>query len=1210
MKPRHFLYILLAIFLFLGFKTASAASCAMMGQYKLCTEKYDYSPTQTVQINGSGFTPAETYLVKVTRPDSSVVTGDGSMQPWPTSYDYVTANSEGKFQFQYILTGMIGEYLIQVLNSEGIVVVIHSFVTNPPLQCPTRVFPTQSVQCVANYIGENDRPAHIIWYDRNNVQKFSDPCNSEYCSAYHSQLTTLGLWTVQLVRDSDNLVLANTTILVVPYQNYVYLYSDPQRTVDAYTFNPGATVYAKVSSSSAEPTLYPTRIVWLNSQGAVVKTSKYCTYSSGQFLDSYTLTGATPGTWKVLRKRYYDCDYCGIGMCFHYSATANCDLDTNCYYGYYTDFTVKNPQVCGNGIVEGSEQCDGGICCNNDCTFKSSNTMCRPSAGICDVAEYCTGSSASCPADIKSTGACRQAVNDCDIEEYCDGVSDACPADSFQPAGTPCEDGLYCTVEDVCDGSGTCSAGAPRDCSANDISEIASCTNEPDGKPFTWDYRASFTSVCDEAMDECTSSNPAMSHTCNKVECNAECEQDSDCNNVHMSGDYCNYAGRCDTENSCACAYTEEYCPEPGTISSGTCYYGIRSCTENGCTLLKKEMGSYKVCDKNLGPMDTTPPIITRLIRGTLGSNGWYVSDVKVEWTVTDEESPVVIDYGCRVQLFNLETAGTTSLCIAHSEGGVSSDSLGLKIDKTGPSALLSVTSGNLGSNGWYVSDVTISTSGEDDVSSPVICTPEQHLSTDSAGTTFHGKCVNDAGLETEAEPLTIKLDKTNPETTLTIGEPKLTISPVYVSASTEFSLSASDATSGVYKTYYWWDNNAETEYTGKITAPGLGEHTLHYYSVDYAGNIEPAKAEDVIVGATRLVLFAQPEVHYSDMLEISAELIEKASSNPIPGMRVRFIVGNNSYEGTTDEHGIAHASIKIEQPAGEYTIEAYFDGEEEKYLQSYSSLNFRVIRENTAIEYTGMTFTSTAGPTITKAPVLLSAHLIQENDGFPGELHLAQVNFVLEPISGGPTITVPNVQVSPSGDAYAVENIPYGNYKISVEITPGNTYWDENPAALSSLTVDLGSNEQRVTGGGWLPDSASSNGKDNFGFTVYYNKRGAPKGNLLFVFRGSDGYNYVLKSNSWAKGGLSFTSENSAMFTAKATLSKINPETGEVLWSDGSYSFVVNVQDMDYAASSSKNRDTLAITIFDSNGAVWKQLGTPSSQIAIGGGNIAVHSK
>lgn len=66
---------------------------------------------------------------------------------------------------------------------------------------------------------------------------------------------------------------------------------------------------------------------------------------------------------------------------------------------------------CGNGIVETGEDCDviGGAVCCIGCTFQPSTTVCRLAAGDCDLDENCTGSSASCPADVKRTDECRPA---------------------------------------------------------------------------------------------------------------------------------------------------------------------------------------------------------------------------------------------------------------------------------------------------------------------------------------------------------------------------------------------------------------------------------------------------------------------------------------------------------------------------------------------------------------------------------------------------------------------------------------------------------------------------------------------------------------------------------------------------------------------------------------------------------------------------------
>src|SRR5204863_8314462 len=79
------------------------------------------------------------------------------------------------------------------------------------------------------------------------------------------------------------------------------------------------------------------------------------------------------------------------------------------------------------------------------------------------------------------------------------------------------------------------------------------------------------------------------------------------------------------------------------------------------------------------------------------------------------------------------ETAETTLHGSCTNDAGLATDAdpLTIKLDKSGPSAALAVA-GTLGSHGWYVADVTVSTSGSDDVSAPVTCTPDQILHDDT----------------------------------------------------------------------------------------------------------------------------------------------------------------------------------------------------------------------------------------------------------------------------------------------------------------------------------------------------------------------------------------------------------------------------------------------------------------------------------------------
>jgi hypothetical protein len=251
----------------------------------------------------------------------------------------------------------------------------------------------------------------------------------------------------------------------------------------------------------------------------------------------------------------------------------------------------------------------------------------------------------------------------------------------------------------------------------------------------------------------------------------------------------------------------------PGTFSLTN--YGL-SCGSNTINALATDVAGNtapasvtvtRVCD-------TTPPVITKVITGTAGSNGWYTSNVSVAWTVTDAQSAVVIDSGCGTQNFTSETTGTTSSCSAHSDGGPSSDSVSLKIDKTGPSAALAVTAGTLGAHGWYTSDVTVSASGADAVSGGVTCTADQSQTTETSGHVFDGSCTNDAGLSTGASSLTVKLDKTGPSAALAVTAGTLGAHGWYTSNVT-VSASGADAVSGGVTCTA--DQHQTTETTGHV---------------------------------------------------------------------------------------------------------------------------------------------------------------------------------------------------------------------------------------------------------------------------------------------------------------------------------------------------------------------------------------------------------
>jgi hypothetical protein len=148
--------------------------------------------------------------------------------------------------------------------------------------------------------------------------------------------------------------------------------------------------------------------LYVKYNGAVSLTSWDCRpYLSGTSTETCTKTSAAAGTHALL-------------------VNARAKATNGTLTGKYYKSGTVYPPTCGNNLVEGTEQCDGGACCNTNCTFKSSATVCRASGSECDLAESCTGSASTCPADRfqPNTVSCTNpAGGKCDGAGVCQGFS-------------------------------------------------------------------------------------------------------------------------------------------------------------------------------------------------------------------------------------------------------------------------------------------------------------------------------------------------------------------------------------------------------------------------------------------------------------------------------------------------------------------------------------------------------------------------------------------------------------------------------------------------------------------------------------------------------------------------------------------------------------------------------------------------------------------
>jgi hypothetical protein len=330
-----------------------------------------------------------------------------------------------------------------------------------------------------------------------------------------------------------------------------------------------------------------------------------------------------------------------------------------------------------------------------------------------------------------------------------------------------------------------------------------------------------------------------------------------------------------------------------GTGSTSTTRFGDVTTSVNGDHLVECEAVDSST-SANTTPfasnqthlkLDVVLPSIVPTVTGTLGSHGWYTSNVDVSWAVTDATSGVnaATKTGCGSITISVDTGGTTLTCSADDNAGNhASNFVTIKRDTTNPVSAATAGSATVTNTSPFTINYTASDaspgSGLDKVelfvkrpgdsgyslaltdSTPSASESFTYTPAAGEGTySFYTRATDQAG-NVEVPPgapdaqVTVLLDQTAPVTTDNTDS-------AWHKVAVSVTLSATDgpvgSPSGVDKTFYKVDGGSFAEYSGPflIGAPSDhtndGSHTITYYSTDNATNQESNKVATVKIDTT-----------------------------------------------------------------------------------------------------------------------------------------------------------------------------------------------------------------------------------------------------------------------------------------------------------------------------------------------------------------------
>ncbi len=355
--------------------------------------------------------------------------------------------------------------------------------------------------------------------------------------------------------------------------------------------------------------------------------------------------------------------------------------------------------ACGNAAACLSGFCVDGVCCNTACNAGACDA-CSVAAGaavngtcalltgpVCNDNNNCTQTD-TCQAGVCTGGnpVTCMALDQCHLAGTCNPATGVC-FDPIKANGTPCSDGNGCTQTDTCQ-AGTCTAGTPVTCMAQDQCHVAGACNPANGT--CSNPNKADDSPCTDG-NSCTQMDTCQAGACtgaNPVVCAAQdqCHDAGICNPANgtcsnpnkMDGTGCDDGNSCTQTDACqtgaclgaspvvcapfdqchdtgACDPATGMCSNPNKMDGAGCDDGD-ACTQTDTCQSGACAGAMPV---ECVALDQCHDV------GTCDSDTGVCSDpVKVEGTACDDGDACTLTDTCSAGA----CAGTTMKCTASDE--------------------------------------------------------------------------------------------------------------------------------------------------------------------------------------------------------------------------------------------------------------------------------------------------------------------------------------------------------------------------------------------------------------------------------------------------------------------------------------------------------------------------------------------------------------